>query len=260
MNWRQWLVHPLTAGLDPADPENFPFYEQIIRRKKFLRRLYREWYGLILTALPSGEEPVVELGSGAGFLRDFLPEAITTDIIPNPLVRMVLDGQALPFQKGSLRAVVMVNVLHHIPRPRFLLSEAGRCCRRGGALVLLEPWNTPWSRLVYNRWHHEPFDPEASDWELPPRRSLSAANQAMAWIIFHRDQLQLNREFPEWEIEAILPLMPFRYLFSGGLTWRALAPAWSFGLLRSLERGLHPWINSLAMFARIVLRRTGHIT
>lgn len=260
MNWRQWLVHPSTAGLDPAEPENFPCYEQIIRHKKFLHRLYREWYDLILPALPSGAGPVLELGSGAGFLKEFLPGLITSDIILNPLVQMVLDGQALPFRKGSLRAIVMVNVLHHIPQPRILFAEAGRCCRSGGALVFIEPWNTPWSCLVYNRWHHEPFDPKTPGWEFPPRGPLSAANQAMPWIIFDRDRPQFKRDFPEWEIEEVRPLMPFRYLFSGGLTWRALAPAWSFGLLRGLEHALNPWIKTLAMFAKIVLRRTGYST
>ena len=214
MNWRRWLVQPSTAGLDPADPENFPFYEQIIRHKKFLHRLYREWYALILTALPSGTGSVVELGSGAGFLKEFLPELITSDIVLNPRVRMVLDGQTLPFRKGSLRAVVMVNVLHHIPHPRLLFTEAGRCCRSGGALVLIEPWNTPWSRLVYSRWHHEPFAPEASDWEFPARGSLSGPTRPCPGSFLPRST-SVKREFPSGKSKKSSRSCPFESLFRG---------------------------------------------
>ena len=121
-------------------------------------------------------------------------------------------------------------------------------------MVLIEPWITPWSRLVYGRWHHEPCDPEATHWETAPRGPLSGANQALPWMIFHRDRSRFEQEFPEWNIEKIRLLLPFRYLCSGGLTWPSLVPSWSFILWRGLEGALHPWIENWAMFARIVLR------
>jgi SAM-dependent methyltransferase len=251
-------MHPLTEGLDPDEPKNLPCFVQTIQKKRSLYRIYREWYGLIINALPQGSGSVLEIGSGPGFLKELLPEVITSDVFSTPLVQMVLDGHALPLRRRSLRAIVMVNVLHHLTTPRLFLAEAGRCCRQNGVVVLIEPWITSWSHRVYSRWHHEPCDPKASSWEFPPRGPLSGANQAMPWIIFHRDRSQFKREYPEWEIEEVRLLMPFRYLFSGGLSMRALVPAWSFGLLQILEHGLNPWIDSWAMFAKIVLRRTNH--
>ena len=49
--------------------------------------------------------------------------------------------------------------------------------------------------------------------------------------------------------------MPFRYLLSGGVSFRTSAPIWSFGMWRQIEGALNGWSNRLAMFARIVLRR-----
>ena len=84
---------------------------------------------------------------------------------------------------------------------------------------------------------------------------LSGANGALPWIIFARDRVKFNNEFPEWRIEVIKPIMPFRYLVSGGVSLRALAPVWSFEGWRQIERALDRWSNQLAMFALIVLRR-----
>ena len=39
---------------------------QIIQSKRFLRTIYDEWYRDIVAALPPGDGPVLELGSGPG--------------------------------------------------------------------------------------------------------------------------------------------------------------------------------------------------
>ena len=74
--------------------------------------------------------------------------------------------------------------------------------------------------------------------------------------MFERDRTQFEREFPQWRIETITPLMPFRYLVSGGVSLRALMPGWTFGAWRALEKMFDPWMKTWAMFALIVLRRT----
>ena len=53
---------------------------QIIEEKPFLRRIYHEWYATLAADIPAGEGRVLELGSGAGFFRDVVPE--TTQDVP----------------------------------------------------------------------------------------------------------------------------------------------------------------------------------
>jgi SAM-dependent methyltransferase len=195
------------------------------------------------------------LGSGAGFLDEIIPGLITSEIFPCPGVKLVLDGQSLPFADASLRAIVMTDVLHHIPGPRLFFAEAARCVRPGGAIVAIEPWVTRWSQWSYGRFHHEPFDPKRVDWEFPLSGPLSGANGAMPWIIFQRDRERFEREFPQWEIVSIRPTMPLRYLLSGGVSLRSLMPGITCGLWRGIEAMLDPWRNSWAMFAEIKLLR-----
>jgi SAM-dependent methyltransferase len=249
------LAHPLTRGLDIDDPRTTHLRLQIIQQKSFLQQIYQEWYREIAATLPPGEGAVLELGAGAGFMRDFIPNLITSEIFYCPNIRAVLDGLRLPFVAKSLRGIVMTDVLHHLPQPRLFFAEATRCVRPGGVVVMIEPWVTPWSRFVYSRLHHEPFQPESSSWELPIAGPLSGANGALPWIIFARDRSKFEQEFPRWQIELIKPIMPFRYLLSGGVSLRTLVPGCSFGLWREVENAFSRWSNQLAMFAQIVLRR-----
>jgi SAM-dependent methyltransferase len=161
----------------------------------------------------------------------------------------------LPFTDGALQAIVMIDVFHHIPQPRRFFTEAARCVRPGGVVLMIEPWVTPWSQLVYTRLHHEPFQPEAKQWEFPERGPLSGANGALPHIVFARDRLQFEGEFPMWQIQRITPMMPFCYLVSGGVSMRSLMPDWTFKCWRGVENMLSPFINKLAMFAYIVLQK-----
>jgi SAM-dependent methyltransferase len=251
-----WLAHPSTRGVDIDDPRLVVLRRRLIREKAFLRRIYQEWYAAIIAVLPGGEGPVLELGSGGGFLDESVPGLITSELRLTPHVRLALDGQVLPFAGASLRGIVMIDVLHHLPESRRFVREAARCVRPGGRVVMIEPWVSAWSSLVYSRLHHEPFRPEADEWEFPRGGPLSAANMALPWIMFVRDRARFEREFPQWRVLSISPFMPFRYLLSGGVSMRGLAPAWTFGFWRAVERALQPWADRLGMFARIVLERT----
>src|SRR5215510_7057650 len=104
---KAWLAHPLTRGLDLDDPRLNDQRRRIIAQKPFLRRIYQEWYTAIVEALPPGDAPVLEIGSGAGFLVDFIPGLITSEVVTSPGMRIVLDGTLLPFGPDVLRAVVM---------------------------------------------------------------------------------------------------------------------------------------------------------
>ncbi len=118
---------------------------------------------------------------------------------------------------------------------------------------MIEPWVTSWSKMIYPLFHHEPFHPNVVEWELGAGGNLSNANGALPWIIFERDHRIFKQEFSAWQIISIQPMMPFRYLVSGGVSMRALMPGFTFAGWRALEKMLSPWMVHLAMFSLIVI-------
>ena len=253
---RNLLAHPLSRGFDLDAPETSSLRRTIIEQKPFLKAIYHSWYELLIGALPQGvEQPLLELGSGGGFFESLKPDIITSDLLPMPHLKTVLDGQQLPFASGCLGGIGMINVLHHLPDPRAFFLEASRCVRTGGVVSMIEPWITPWSYLVYSLLHHEPIDPQAPTWEFDQHGPLSGANGALPWIIFQRDRSSFETQFPQWQIVDRQLMMPFSYLVSGGVSMRSLMPGFTYPLWQAFENGLRPWMGFWGMFAHITLSR-----
>lgn len=243
------LAHPLTYGLSVDDPRTTLLRRQIILSKSFLKAIYSEWYQRIADALPR-KDTVLELGAGAGFFQEFIPQIITSEVFEVPGIDLIADACALPLPDRSLDAIVMTDVFHHIPNVSRFLSEATRCICPGGRIVMVEPWRTPWSEWVYSNLHPEPFGPECG-WEIPSTGPLSGANGALPWIVFERDRAIFEAQFPEWRIVGIEPMMPFSYLLSGGVSMRSLTPGYMYRLVRAFEKGFKQ--QRWAMFALIEL-------
>jgi len=249
------LTHPLMRGRSLDDPQTTQARKELIRQKKFLEKIYQEWYGLIRAELGFTTGTVLELGSGAGFLDEFIPNSIKTEVFYLADMDAILDAGRLPFKDQSLSAIVMSDVFHHLPKPRDFLKEVIRELPKGGKVVMIEPWVSRWSRWVYRHFHHEPFDPEVKKWEFPSTGPLSGSNQALPWIIFERDRDLFENEFPELLIKKVQPLMPFRYLVSGGVSLRTFMPGWSFGFWNWMEKLIARKIELWAMFALIEIEK-----
>ena len=250
----QFLKHPLARNIDLDSPIDSLSHAEIIKSKPFLLNLYEEWSRQIINRLPPDiSGPVVEIGSGSGILRELCPDIISSDIVPKKDLAIILDAVELPFQPRSLRAIVMMDVFHHIPDVQSFLLECIRTLKAGGTIIMIEPWLTVWSRLVYRYLHHEPYVPETSTWQFPAKGPLSDANLALPWVVFKRDIHRFQTSFQELKLCEITPDWPFSYLLSGGVSMKCLVPANSYGFFRKLERVR--LLRKLSMFAIITIKK-----
>jgi SAM-dependent methyltransferase len=238
------------------DPETTLKRSALIGSKRFLRAFYTECYEYF-AASSRGVPPGIklELGSGAGFIKEVMPEVITSDFLPLPTVDSVCSGLNLPFEARSLAAVFLFDVLHHLPDLNLFFDELDRCLLPGGVVVMVEPANTAWSRFVYRHFHHEPFDIAATGWRLPPGGPLSMANGALPWIVFCRDRAKYDREHPDLQVVEIELFGPMLYLLSGGFSHPQMLPGRLYRAVRLGEKVLSPFNNFLGMFMRIKIRR-----
>jgi SAM-dependent methyltransferase len=256
INLKSYLVHPLARDLDIDASATAIVHRRIICEKHFLRKIHQEWYQSIINFLPRDKAgPILELGSGGGFLKNYFPGLITSEILKVRDVDIILDGQCLPFKQTTLQGILMVNVFHHFPCVKSFIADAALCVKPGGFIIMIEPWHTRWSRLVYRYLHHEPFNPAAKDWDFPKGGPLSQANSALPWMVFERDRDKFESEFPEWRIHRIKLHSPFCYLLSGGVSMVSLMPGSLYGLCRKIEKIMKPWMNTWAMFVTIALER-----
>ena len=256
----QWLMRlfeePETRGLDLDNPETSIRRRKLAKTKRALNLSYINWYRKLAEidkTAPAGIR--VELGSGGGFLEEFIPRLVTTDVLSLPFVQKVCSAEELPFEKGTVAAIYMINVLHHITDVERFFSEAQRVLVGGGLVAMIEPYVSPFSRMIYKSVHHEPFDMEGRSWQLPPSGPLSGGNDALPWNIFVRDRSIYEAHYPHLRIEHIIPHTFLSHLLSGGVTMRSFVPAFMIPICQKLEDRLRPLLPYLGVFGTIVLRK-----
>ena len=239
-------------GLDA--PEMTMVHREVILRKKFMKKLYVEWYEMILNKADKNGK-VLELGSGGGFLKNVFPQVITSDILPLPNCDMVINAYQLPFSENELSAIVMIDTLHHMGECERFFLEAERTLKKGGKIVMIEPANTCWSRFIFKNFHHEPFNEKAVDWNFPSSGPMSMANGALPWIVCVRDKEKFHKLFSGLKIASVRLHTPFRYLLSGGMPYKSLLPSWMFLPMKIVETVLSPFGKYLAMFQLIEIEK-----
>ena len=154
-----------------------------------LRALYCQWFKRIEAELPL-VGPVVEIGSGCGNFKKFLPRAVATDAIGlNPIINCLVDARQMPFGSGTVGSFVLIDCLHHLPRPLTFLRSAAKCLQLGGRIVLLEPAATPWARLVWKLFHFESVDLSVNIFAEdatpePPNVGFMFSNMGIATLLF----------------------------------------------------------------------------
>jgi SAM-dependent methyltransferase len=240
---------------DLDDTRRVSEHAAIIQNKIFLNHVYQDWYSVFIKQIPQlPEGKMLEIGSGGGFLKKILPNVITSDILQLPECDMCLSAENLPFSENELSAVFMINVLHHLQKPALFFKEATRSLNKGGLIVMIEPAKSVLSSIIYKNFHHEPFDIKAG-WELPANAPLSVSNQALPWIMFHRDKPLFENQFPELKIVSSHRHTSLRYILSGGLSREAFVPASSYSFFTTIDKYLDRLAPLCTMFETTIIKK-----
>jgi SAM-dependent methyltransferase len=224
-------------------------------RKPLLQTLYAGFYQRILGQIDrSIPGKIVELGSGIAHLKTYLPDALATDLFPNPWLDMVCDAYELPLAESSVSHLVLFDVFHHLDAPNAFLSEARRVLSPRGRVILLEPYISFISALAYGLAHPEPIAWRApiSQSASPPKPHVYHAAQGNATRLFFRKEIA---GWPQgWNLVRAEAFSCFSYLLSGGYSKPALYPLCCLPALLALDRGLSRFPQLFAGRCLVVLR------
>jgi len=228
---------------------------EIWTSKPIIQRLYSRWYGHIKKALRPGR--TLELGGGSGNLNDFLPEAITSDIVFAPWLDAVIDAHAIPFKEESLDNIILFDVLHHLAAPAVFFHEVERVLRPKGRAIMMEPYVSWLSYPVYRflhtegmKWNTDPFLDQSSEGKEP-----FEGNQAIPTLLFEKYREKLFMLFSRLNVIREQKLDSLIYPLSGGFHQPSLCPLFLWRFLEGLERLLNPLGSFLAFRLFIVLEK-----
>ncbi len=232
--------------------ENYLIQKQNLKQNPLLGSIFLKWYQQFIQELNKQgikpEDKILEIGSGGGFLKEVLPQVITSDVVKLDWCEMQFSAEKIPFEDQSLSAIFMVNVFHHIPNVNLFLAEAQRTLKPGGFIYMVEPANTLLSRFIYKKFHHEKFDEKVGMWEFDSTDPLFDSNQALAWVVFYRDKHIFAEKFPLLKIDFKYAHTPFKYILSGGHSRKPFLPTFFNASINALEWLSKPVHSVLGLF------------
>jgi SAM-dependent methyltransferase len=204
--------------------------------KRLLRTIYESFYNQIIALIdPALKGKIVELGSGAGNLKSAIPQAICTDLFPNPWLDVVCSAYAMPFENGSVSHLVLFDVFHHLERPNAFFKEARRVLTEGGRVIIFEPYISASSMAVYGLLHHEPVAWNASInySDYSPSENHYYAAQGNATRLFF--QCETEKWLKDWKVFHKRPVVSFSYLLSGGYSKPAMYPEMALPVMQKID-------------------------
>lgn len=136
----------------------------------WIQRVVDLQYGSITNDLKhelrSASGTVLDVGCGGQPFRSLLPADVNYVGIDIADARekfgymqpdtVSFSGDVWPVETGSVDLVLCTETLEHVIEPAVFLSEAHRCLRQGGRLVLTVPFAARWHFIPHDYWRFTP--------------------------------------------------------------------------------------------------------
>jgi len=240
--------------------ETLKRHREIWRKKKILRDIYHDWYRLIIENI-ADNRPVLEIGSGGGNFKEFFPDVISSDFTFCEWIDISLDAHELPFKKNSLGNIIMIDVFHHLACPVIFLQEAQRVLKDDGRLIMIEPYISPFSYIIYNHFHQEDVDFKA---DVFNQERSSSKNQKKPFdgnsavpttMMFSKEIERFRQKFSHLQIIKKKLLSFILYPLSGGFDRKNFVPVFFIQYLNLIEKILQPFGRFFAFRIFIVIEK-----
>lgn len=180
-----------------------------------------------------GKSRVLDIGCADGWTRSYLPESVQYVGLDYPLTAMswyhsrpdvFADAARIPFSDASFDAVILFDVLEHLPEPEKALPEILRVLKPGGHLLMNTPFMYPLhdEPLDFHRWtqHGHRLLATSSGFDVesitPVGRPLRAAFLALNIALCKMCINGFRRRRPA---ALLLPVLPAWIVANNLLAW-----------------------------------------
>lgn len=254
------LRDPSVENIDVDGEDRLTIHSRMLERKRMLREVFTEFHHLfhrLDESFFSAKGTRVEIGAGIAPIKNSYPDVLATDIVFGPGLDRALNAENMDLETGSVRVVFGQNCFHHFPHPDRFFSELERVLQPGGGAILLEPYYGPFASFLFKRlFKTEGYDKEFPSWDTPIAGPMNGANQALSYIVFVRDRGDFERKHPTLKIvKQELCENYMKYLLSGGLNFRQLAPNWMGLFVEFLQFLLSPLNRWMALHHIVLIRK-----
>ena len=211
-------------------------------QKPGINRYLKYLYSKIENSLVGKE--IIEIGSGAGLSVKFIKkhEIILTDILSWPYgkIQGSIDAIKLPYADNSFDTLFSLDAIHHMEFPVKAIAEACRVVRPGGRVIIVEPYISYFSFLIYKMFHNEQttWNYKISSDGSVTSSTASEGEQATLQSIFYDDKwIRCIKRLAKKELKFQRSYFsPISFFATGGLSNPLPVPAVLISIIIRLEK------------------------
>lgn len=211
-----------------------------------LMKWYRELFSKLICPINNAQNlKILEIGSGISPLKVQFPFIETSDVMNLPGIDFVFDCHEIdlyqPINDREIDYIVMTNVLHHLRAPLEFLNGASKKLKKGGRIIMVEPFASFFTYPLYKIFHHEPMDFSVQSPALPSVIGpLSSSNQAIPQLLFFKRKEWLIQLECSYNLEGMnIEYYPgISYMLTGGISSKFKIPIAIYDRLYALDKWL----------------------
>ena len=235
------------------DVEMLILERETINSKPILQLLWRGWYKEIEPFI-SKDGLNIEVGAGGGYASTYFKNLIQTDVVKTPHINMCCDASAFPFKDSVLDTIVMIAVLHHFKNIDEFFNEARRVLKKGGRILMVEPYVSYLSYPVWKLFHYEGCNLKSLSIDSNEHARIDA-NIAIPTILFKKKRKQFEKNYADLKIIHENYHTVFHFFVSGGYTYPSLIPKFLLPNLVKIEKTLQPLGKWLGSFMTVIIQK-----
>lgn len=226
---------------------------ETMNSKPILQHLWRGWYKEIEPFM-SQKGLNIEVGAGGGFASTYFSNLIQTDIVKTPYIKICCDASAFPFKDNVLDTIVMFAVLHHFKNIDDFFNEARRVLKKGGKVIMVEPYVSYLSYPVWRFLHYESCNLKSLTIDSNETARIDA-NIAIPTILFRKKRKQFEKNYADLQIIYENYHTVFHFFASGGYTYPSLIPQILLPNLVKIENKLQPLGKWFGSFMTVIIQK-----
>lgn len=195
------------------------------KENRVLYHLVKGRYSWMNRYIARTDKEIYELGCGTGISREFIhnKNLKLTDVAANKWLDRTLDALSLDMEDESVDVFILCNVLHHFAYPLTFMKNAAGKLRKGGRILLFEPYTSLALKIPQKLLGLEGWDDDADVFNesvpcCDPLKPWSA-NNSIPKIMFFEKAEYFEKCVPELRILKKGFCECLMFLNSGGVNY-----------------------------------------
>jgi ubiquinone/menaquinone biosynthesis C-methylase UbiE len=185
---------------------------------------YSNLYGYIESEIKKLDD-ILEIGAGAGISKNFLNKTniVRTDYLNWDTQTDVLgniNAENLPYKDNQFDVVFGIDMIHHVNNPYKVLEECIRVSKKNGKIILVEPYVSMFSYIIYKIFHDEDTTYSYNFRKTYDLNNPQEGDQGVAKSMFKNKKGAIFLKEKEKQIKEITInlIHPLSFFSTGGLS------------------------------------------